>query len=247
MKYRHPFLCYDVVFKTLFSTHPNLLARLISDITNLSYDLLENNIYLEANELPIERDNEKFKRCDFIVKYDKNSVINIEINKHSYTGLLVKNLSYVCNLFSTRFSKGEDYDDNIQVIQININAFKDIKAKPLTKYYFKEETTNEIYIENINIYALNVVKCYEVYYNNHNNKENKFIDWGALIYSKTLEEIEEISKNILTDKERMSLMEEINKISSSDWFMTAEESIRLAEWEKQVILDDAREEGLKQG
>ena len=247
MKYRHPFLCYDVVFKTLFSTHPNLLARLISDITNLSYDLLENNIYLEANELPIERDNEKFKRCDFIVKYNKNSVINIEINQHSYTGLIIKNISYVCNLFSTRFSKGETYDDNIQVIQININAFKDTNTRPLTKYYFKEDESNKIYIENINIYALNVVKCYEVYYNNHNNKEDKYIDWGALIYSKTLEEIEEISKNILDEKERMSLMEEINKISSSDWFMTAEESIRLAEWEKKQILNDIRKEGLEQG
>ena len=42
-------------------------------------------------------------------------------------------------------------------------------------------------------------------------------------------------------------MEEINKISSSDWFMTAEESIRLAEWEKKQILNDIRKEGLEQG
>ena len=45
MKYRHPFLCYDIVFKTLFTTFPNILAKLISDITNIPYELLEDNIY----------------------------------------------------------------------------------------------------------------------------------------------------------------------------------------------------------
>ena len=42
-------------------------------------------------------------------------------------------------------------------------------------------------------------------------------------------------------------MEEINKISSSDWFMTAEESIRLAEWEKKQILNDIKNQGLEEG
>ena len=244
MTYRHPFMCYDVVFKTVFSTFPNLLARLISDITNIPYELLENNICLEANELPIERDNEKAKWCDFIVKYDNNSVINIELNNYSHTGLILKNLAYACKLFSTSFEKGKNYNKNFHVIQININTFKEPSKKPLSKYYLKEDTTNDIYNKNIVIYSLNVVNCYNLYYNNHNKRKNRYINWGTLIYSRT---IEEISKNILTDKERMSLMEEINKISSSDWFMTAEESIRLAEWEKQVMLDDAREEGLKQG
>ena len=246
MTYRHPFMCYDVVFKTVFTSLPNLLARLISDITNIPYSLLENNIYLEANELPIERDNEKAKWCDFIVKYDNNSVINIELNNYSHTGLILKNLAYACKLFSTSFEKGKNYNKNFHVVQININTFKEPSKKPLSKYYLKEDTTNDIYNKNIVIYSLNVVNCYNLYYNIPDKRNKQYINWGTLIYSRTIEEIKEVSKNLFTKQERDIFMEKLSELNTKDLFRTEEEMIRLAEWEKQVMLDDAREEGIEQ-
>ena len=50
-------------------------------------------------------------------------------------------------------------------MQINLNCFKENNIKPLTKYYLKEETNNNIYTKNLVIYSLNIVNCYEVYYN----------------------------------------------------------------------------------
>lgn len=72
---------------------------MISGITNLDYKILENNITIEANELPISKKNEKFKRCDFIIRFDKDNILNLELNYQSHTDLIVKNLSYVFNLF----------------------------------------------------------------------------------------------------------------------------------------------------
>ena len=43
MNKRYPLMCYDVVFKTLFSNHLNLLARLLSDITNKSIEEISKN------------------------------------------------------------------------------------------------------------------------------------------------------------------------------------------------------------
>ena len=106
---------------------------MIADITGLDYYLLEDNIILETNELPIKRKNEKFKRCDFIVKFGKNQIINIELNRQTYTGLIVKNISYVFHIFSTNAIKGEVYNNNFKITQINLNYFGE-NNKELSKY-----------------------------------------------------------------------------------------------------------------
>lgn len=46
---------YDVLFKSLFIGNENILAKMISDITGIEYELLKDNIILETNELPINK------------------------------------------------------------------------------------------------------------------------------------------------------------------------------------------------
>ena len=38
---------------------------------------------------------------------------------------MVKNLSYAFDLFSTFTKKGEKYNKNLRVLQINLNCYKD--------------------------------------------------------------------------------------------------------------------------
>ena len=161
IKLTKPLLCYDVIFKAVFTGNENILAKMISDITGMDYKLLENNITLESNELSISKNNEKAKRCDFVIKVGKDNIINIELNRQSYTGLIVRNLSYIFNIFSTNFMKGEKYNDNLIVTQINIDAF-DSTNKVLSKYSIREELDNDVYSKNLIIYFLNVVKAKKV-------------------------------------------------------------------------------------
>ena len=119
----HPLLTYDVVFKSLFLGNENILAKMISDITGFDYLILENNITLECTELPIEVKGEKFKKCDFIVKFGKDMILNLELNTQSYGGILVKGLSYAFNLFSRHTLRGDAYNENLRVTQINMNYF----------------------------------------------------------------------------------------------------------------------------
>mgnify|MGYP007101902123 CR=1 FL=1 len=81
---KKPFLLYDPVFKSIFTGNENIIGKMISDITGFNYLFLENNIYLDTNELSIDRFNEKFKRCDFIVRVDDDNIINLEINNIFY-------------------------------------------------------------------------------------------------------------------------------------------------------------------
>ena len=98
-KEKLPLLCYDTIFKSVFRNEENILGKMISDITGIDYALLKDNIVLETNELPIHQRDEKFKKCDFIIKVDNQMILNLELNRQSHTGLIVKNLSYVFQLF----------------------------------------------------------------------------------------------------------------------------------------------------
>ena len=75
-----PFLMYDISIKSIFVDEVNILAKMVSDITGIDYKLLEDNVVLETNELPVNRMNEKAKKCDFILKINKDNILNLEIN-----------------------------------------------------------------------------------------------------------------------------------------------------------------------
>jgi len=246
-----PLLCYDVIFKSIFVGKENLLAKMVSDITGIDYSHFKDNIMLETNELPISRKNEKAKRCDFILRFNKDNIINIELNSQSYAGLAIKNLSYLFQLFSTSFKKGDKYNENLIIMQINLNCFK-LKdwdqVEPLSKYCLREENSNKIYLKNIAIYELNVVKCHELYYNKKNKEDiPNYIKWGSLIYCSDIKEIPNIVSGIMTLKERNWIMDNLSKLTRDDLFMTEEEALEWADWERNSIRHEAREEGLKEG
>ena len=221
---------------------------MVSDITGIDYSILEDNVLLETNELPITRYNEKVKKCDFILRIGEDRIINLELNQRSYTGMIVKNLSYLFHLFSASSKKGEAYNDNLIVTQINLNCYKEDDEKPLKKYSLREDDTNKLYVKNVIIYDLNVVKCHEIYYNEIDKRNlPNYIKWGALIFSKELEEIPDIVDSFLTSKEMNIIMASIDKLTREDLFYTEEESLEWEEWERKSIENDIKAEGIEQG
>ena len=248
-KTRIPSMQYDVIFKSVFTNHEDILGKMISDITGISYELMKDNITLEVNELPISKKNEKVKRCDFIVKIvnDNIIIVNLELNKSNYSSLTVRNLSYIFSLFSSNFMSGEKYRKDFKVIQINLNCYKDDKSKILTKYSLKEEIDNIEYCDNLTIYSLNVYKCNELYYNDVREVIPKYARWGMFLNCNYLEDIPKVTEGIMTNREMNRIMDKLVKLANNDRIMTAEESIEIAEWEKKVIFSDGVEQGLSQG
>ena len=244
---KFPLMCYDVIFKSVFLNNENILAKMISDITNIDYKILENNITLEANELPISKKNEKAKRCDFVVRLDKDYILNLELNRQSHTGLIVRNLSYVFNLFSTHTKVGDEYNENLVVMQININCFDNQNGKALSRYHIKEDYDDDIYSNNLVLYTLNVVNCKELYYNYDNKKIPKYIRWGALIYCDDISKIPIITKEIMTYEERNIIMDKLNKLQNDKEIMTELEALEWEEWERNTIYSDGIKKGIEEG
>ncbi len=235
-----PFLMYDIVMKAIFIDEVNILAKMISDITGIDYNLLKDNMILEVNELPINVKDEKAKRCDFILKIDKDNILNLELNTSYYPGLIIKNLSYLFGIYSSTTKRGDSYNENILIRQINLNCYKELSNKPLSKYMLREEETNQIYSKSIVIYDLNVVNCNDVYYN-QGNKEDipNYVRWGALLYNKDFDKIPEIAENIMTKEDVMKIMDKMDKLTSDSLFMSELEYIRMYEKEEKAKMEYA--------
>ena len=244
-----PFICYDSVFKALFMDEVNILTKMVSDITGMDYEILENNITLETNELPVNSLKEKVKKCDFILRIDKNKILNIELNASYYTGLLIKNLAYLCNIFSRVTKKSDKYDENLNVIQLNLNCYEKNKAKDvLEEYKLQNIKTHEIYSENISILSLDIVKCHDIYYNDDNKEKlPEFIKWGTFIYNRNYDMIPSILNGLISERQVKKIMDKIDKLTNDSLFMSELEKEEWAVWEENSKLAYAKDEGISQG
>ena len=241
-------MCYDVFFKAIFTDEVNILAKMVSDITGIDYEILKDNVILETNEIPISTKNEKAKRCDFILRVGENHLINLELNSSYYSGLIAKNLAYLCSLFSTSIRSGEEYNEDLLAVQINLNSYKSNYDKALSQYQLQEVNSHKLYTKSISIFTLNVVNCHELYYNlgDEDNIPN-YIKWGALIYCDNFNDVPNIVKGIMTDKERDKIMSKLSKLTRDDLFYTEEEALEWVEWERRSIETAARKKGIEIG
>ena len=243
-----PFLCYDIVFKAVFTGEENILAKLVSSITGIDYWDLKDNLIFETNEIPISKQNEKAKRCDFILRMTNNNIINLEINSNYYTRMPIKNLSYICGLYSISTKRGEEYDDSFVAIQINLDCYEENKNKALEEYLLQEVTSHKVYTNSLSIFNLNVVKCNDIYYN-CDDEENipDYIKWGALIYTRDFSKIPDIAKGILTKREMERIMDKIEKLNNDSLFMTEFEAMKWQERKEKCLREDGINEGYALG
>ena len=243
-----PFMCYDLVMKAIFIDDVNILAKMVADITGIDYKVLENNTILETNEIPINNLNEKSKRCDFVLRINKDRIINLELNASYYPGLIIKNLSYLFGMFSNATKKSEEYNENLITTQLNLNCYAKNTDEALEQYQLQEVNSHKLYTKNITIFNLNVVKCLELYYNLDNlDNVPKHIKWGALIYNRDLSKIPNIVEEIMTIEERNRIMSKIDKLTKDDKFMSELEAIKMLEWEEKSKMTYVKNLGIAEG
>lgn len=99
----------------------NYVARIISDITHIPYETLEDNLELIYPEISINTHLVN-SEVDLLFKED-TTYFNIEINYGNSTTLKIKNLSYTFQLSLRQMKKSRDYPYVNKVIQININSY----------------------------------------------------------------------------------------------------------------------------
>ncbi len=200
-------LLNDTTFKYLWKSdrHRKWLEKVIFLKTNIDLS----DYVLVDNELNTGNSNKDY-RLDIVLKKD-NYIVNIEVNQNPTEYSSIKNHTYLYRLAGNPYISGEDYK-NIYVTQINFNNgySKDNKDIKLSLYEFVDKK-HDLLIEGIKDYEIYLGNCKETCY----NKENLLENYLAMF---TCESYEEMRAFAVNDKEALSIVDELEKLSQDKYF-----------------------------
>ena len=231
----------DVAFKEVFMKEENslLLKGLIEDCLNIEV----NKITYLNNEQIVGNVHVKGKRFDIFL--DTNiGKIQLEMNANYNKYYRPRNTAYICNTYSYHTLKGDYYNEDIMVMQLNFTY--GIKDDLLCREYKIMDKYKKLFIKNFIIYEFNMDKYEEICYNKENSeiKNHKYL----VILDRSIEELYQLSKK---DKEIKMYMEQINKVNQDpefQEFMSAEEDARkIYNSEIRYARQIGMEQGLKEG
>lgn len=160
-------MTYDKIFKSVLESDDtrNYLISIINEITGIPKDALKSDMRFKNSEMPVTNVNEKRKILDLIVDI-KDCVINLEMNKYYYEGLVDRNHEYISKIRESLIKEGEDYSYLRKVIQINFDDYNMYKPeeRAIIKFEMMDETglKEGVGVESYHVILPNVK---EKYYN----------------------------------------------------------------------------------
>lgn len=166
---------FDPVFKALLSDENcrEYLADLIHMCTKIPKEEIIRNVIIKNSELMNNKSKEKRKTADLIVEVTRNIII-LEMNREKYDGWMQKDISYQNKVSSEQFLRGEEYTDELKVIEINFNNFHMFDERPIIKFQMIDKERLLIENENYERYHVNLALIRKKYYNKEKlSKEEK--------------------------------------------------------------------------
>lgn len=133
-----------------------------------------------------------------------------------------RNVSYIMNAYSRYYLRGEEYNNDINFIQINLNY--NISEEYLMEDYMLRDKNGKSFIYNYIIYNLNMEKYMEFWYNKDKEEINK--NKCIIMLDLSKDDLEILSKN---DKVVLNYMNKVNTVNNDPKFqsyMSAEEDNR---------------------
>ena len=124
------------------------------------------DLKIETPVLPIGKVVEKSKTVDLLVTFDKRKV-NLEVNSCHYKYLNDRNFSYISDVYSSLFKRGQGLRNRNEVIQLNFTWGLPKKFENID--YFEYEVYDKKhkvkYIDNLKIIVYNMDYYRKKYYN----------------------------------------------------------------------------------
>ena len=216
------------MFKAIFCNENNrdLLKRLIEEVINESIEIIE----LRVPELIKNNIIIKNKTLDVLVRTDKEE-INIEVNSYSNNLLRRRNASYIFKRYSDSLNVGSSYSQMPKFIQINLTS--NLNKLPLTrKYMLYNKDDFQTYIDNLEIYEINLKKAVALCYNKGKSSILGMLDMDY-------QELANLKGDDIMDK----LKNEALRLNSDDDFY----KILSEEEEDKLFINTIKEQGIEQG
>ena len=227
----------DRAFKEVFLKPDNsdLLKALLEFILKIKIDKLE----IKKTELLSGNVNIKDKRVDAIV-HTGNKKIEIEINSQNKDYLHTRSTAYICNIYQSNASVGDTYNEDTDIIQVNLTWGLGRNNDEMKIYKIMNEK-GELYVKNFIIYEINMDYYDKIWYSKNEEEIKKNLYMIMLDLDK--KELENMPKDKIVDK-YITNVTIVNDDPEFQKYMSEEEDKRKIQ---NSLLSEAKEEGISQG
>ena len=227
----------DRAFKEVFLNPNNsdLLKALLEFILKIKIDKLE----VKKTELLSGNVNIKDKRVDAIV-HTGNKKIEIEINSQNKNYLHTRSTAYICNIYQSNASVGDIYNEDTDIIQVNLTWGLGKNNEEMKIYKIMNEK-GELYVKNFIIYEINMDYYDKIWYskNEEEIKKNQYM----IMLDLNKKELKNMPKDKIVDK-YITNVTIVNDDPEFQKYMSEEEDKRKIQ---NSLLSEAKEEGISQG
>ena len=231
----------DRVFKSI--AHGNngkvILEAILGNVFDEPVEILE---FIPV-ELPQDTEDERKKVLDVLVRVG-NRIINVEVNAQGLSEVTkIRNLAYLCKLFSKNVSKGVEIDVETEFLQINFIYNSRVTDKMVLKSYLTHE--DGIYTKNFSIWNVFIENVEKICYTDAKEREKlRYL----LMMDKTPEEL----ANFFPDDEIIKMFRgEIVRLNSNAKFIREiseeEEKEMIHNTELKLSKQEGKEEGHVEG
>ena len=228
---------YDRTFKEVFLNPKNedLLKVLLEDILKVKIEIKK----ILPTELITGNNIIKSKRVDALI-LAINKKIEIEINASINEYVYIRNMAYICNIYSTNALVGDSYNQDIDIIQINLTWGLDYEE---SKREFRIIDKNgNVYVKNLLIMEINMEYYKKIWY----SKDEKKIKENELLVMLDLNE-GELKKMPKSDKISEKYVESVTIVNNDPFFqeyMSHEEDQRKMQ---NSLIREAEDSGYEKG
>ena len=227
----------DRAFKEVFLNPNNsdLLKALLEFILKIKIDKLE----IKKTELLSGNVNIKDKRVDAIV-HTGNKKIEIEINSQNKDYLHTRSTAYICNIYQSNASVGDTYNEDTDIIQVNLTWGLGRNNEEMKIYKIMNEK-GELYVKNFIIYEINMDYYDKIWYskNEEEIKKNQYM----IMLDLDKKELENMPKDKIVDK-YITNVTIVNDDPEFQKYMSEEEDKRKIQ---NSLLSEAKENGYTSG
>ena len=227
----------DRAFKEVFLKPDNsdLLKALLEFILKIKIDKLE----IKKTELLSGNVNIKDKRVDAIV-HTGNKKIEIEINSQNKDYLHTRSTAYICNIYQSNASVGDTYNEDTDIIQVNLTWGLGRNNDEMKIYKIMNEK-GELYVKNFIIYEINMDYYDKIWYskNEEEIKKNQYM----IMLDLDKKELKNMPKDKIVDK-YITNVTIVNDNPEFQKYMSEEEDKRKIQ---NSLLSEAKENGYTSG
>ena len=227
---------YDKAFKEIMMKEENfeILKKVLESILEVTIEKIE----LQSLHIPTGNIHLKGKEVDLLVVTNQGK-IEVEVNTYYNDYVRTRNFSYITSIYNNQVTVGEKYNEDTNIIQINLNyGIPDTKYRRI--YKVRDEEGKE-YIKNFYIYEINMEKLKKIWYdkNELEIEKNKYL----LMLDMEIKDIKKLSK----DKVVREYMEKIEKLNNDPMFINWITKEKDEQMIKNTQLYNATQEGINIG